>query len=80
MLGFSPSGSGTALIVFLLATTVGSFTAGRLLVRLTHYKLVPAGGMLLAMITLAVFAGKPGGLSLLVGLRAAGPWRGRGSA
>ena len=44
VLGFSPSGSGTALIVFLAAATVGSFIAGRLMVRLTHYKLVPVGG------------------------------------
>ena len=34
VLGFSPSGSGTALIVFLAAATVGSFIAGRLMVRL----------------------------------------------
>ena len=33
VLGFSPSGSGTALIVFLAAATVGSFIAGRLMVR-----------------------------------------------
>ena len=45
VLGFSPSGSGTALIVFLAAATVGSFFAGRLMIRLTHYKLVPAVGM-----------------------------------
>ncbi len=45
VLGFSPSGSGTALIVFLAAATVGSFIAGRLMVRLTHYKLVPVGGL-----------------------------------
>ena len=44
VLGFSPSGSGTALIVFLAAATVGSFIAGRLMVRLAHYKLVPVGG------------------------------------
>ena len=50
VLGFSPSGSGTALIVFLAAATVGSFIAGRLMVRLTHYKLVPAGGMLLGIV------------------------------
>ena len=39
VLGFSPSGSGIALIVFLAGATVGSFFAGRLMVRLTHYKL-----------------------------------------
>src|SRR5207237_10377839 len=59
VLGFSPSGSGTALIVFLAATTVGSFFAGRLMVRLTHYKLVPAGGTLLGIVMLAAFAWQP---------------------
>ena len=65
VLGFSPSGSGTALIVFLAAATIGSFFAGRLMIQLTHYKLVPAVGMVLGIIMLAVFAWKPGGLSLL---------------
>jgi EmrB/QacA subfamily drug resistance transporter len=64
VLGFSPSGSGTALIVFLAATTAGSFFAGRMMVRLVHYKLVPMGGMLLGIVMLAAFAVKPGGLSL----------------
>ena len=65
VLGFSPSGSGTALIVFLAAATVGSFIAGRLVVRLAHYKLVPVGGLLLGIVTLMVFAWRPGGLSLV---------------
>jgi EmrB/QacA subfamily drug resistance transporter len=65
VLGFSPSGSGTALIVFLAAATIGSFFAGRLMIQLTHYKLVPAVGMVLGIIMLAAFAWKPGGLSLL---------------
>jgi EmrB/QacA subfamily drug resistance transporter len=65
VLGFSPSGSGTALIVFLAAATIGSFFAGRLMIQLTHYKLVPAAGMVLGVIMLVVFAWKPGGLSLL---------------
>ena len=65
VLGFSPSGSGTALIVFLAAATVGSFFAGRLMVRLTHYKLVPIVGTALGIVMLVAFAWKPGGLSLL---------------
>ncbi len=65
VLGFSPSGSGTALIVFLAAATIGSFFAGRLMIQLTHYKLVPAVGMLLGIVMLVAFAWKPGGLSLL---------------
>jgi EmrB/QacA subfamily drug resistance transporter len=65
VLGFTPSGSGTALIAFLAAATVGSFIAGRTMVRLTHYKLVPATGLLLAIVMLTAFASKPGGLSLV---------------
>jgi EmrB/QacA subfamily drug resistance transporter len=65
VLGFSPSGSGTALIVFLAAATIGSFFAGRLMVRLAHYKLVPAVGMVLGIVMMVAFAWKPGGLSLL---------------
>jgi MFS family permease len=65
VLGFSPSGSGTALIVFLAAATIGSFFAGRLMIQLTHYKLVPAVGMVFGILMLAAFAWKPGGLSLL---------------
>jgi EmrB/QacA subfamily drug resistance transporter len=64
VLGFSASGSGTALIVFLAAVTVGSFSAGKLMIRLAHYKLVPLGGMALGVVALAAFAWKPGGLSL----------------
>jgi fucose permease len=65
VLGFSPSGSGTALIVFLAAATVGSFFAGRLMVRLTHYKLVPGAGLILGIVMLVAFAWQPGGLSLV---------------
>jgi multidrug resistance protein len=65
VLGFSPSGSGTALIVFLAAATIGSFIAGRLMVRLARYKLVPLVGLLLGIAMLAVFAWRPGGLSLV---------------
>ena len=65
VLGFSPSGSGTALIAFLAAATAGSFFAGRMMVRLTHYKLLPAGGLLLGIVMMAVFAWKPAGLSLI---------------
>jgi MFS family permease len=64
VLGFSPSGSGVALIVFLAAATVGSYFAGRLMVRLAHYKLVPVGGLLLGIVMLLAFAWRPGGLSL----------------
>jgi EmrB/QacA subfamily drug resistance transporter len=66
VLGFSPSGSGTALIVFLAAATAGSFIAGRLMMRFAHYKWVPLGGLALGIAMLAVMAAKPAGLSLLL--------------
>jgi EmrB/QacA subfamily drug resistance transporter len=65
VLGFSPSGSGTALIVFLAAATVGSFIAGRVMVRTAHYKRVPVAGLALGIVMLLAFAWKPAGLSLL---------------
>jgi EmrB/QacA subfamily drug resistance transporter len=64
VLGLSPSGSGTALIVFLAAATAGSFLAGRLLARMTRYKRVPVAGMALGILMLTGFALKPAGLSL----------------
>ena len=64
VLGFSPSGSGTALIVFLAAATIGSFFAGRLMVRMTRYKWVPIVGLLLGIVMLVAMAVKPAGLSL----------------
>jgi EmrB/QacA subfamily drug resistance transporter len=64
VLGLSPSGAGTALIVFLAAATAGSFVAGRLLARMTRYKRVPVAGMALGILMLTGFALKPTGLSL----------------
>jgi EmrB/QacA subfamily drug resistance transporter len=66
VLGFTPSGSGTALIVFLAAATAGSYIAGRLMMRFTHYKWVPLTGLALGIAMLAVMAAKPAGLSLTV--------------
>jgi EmrB/QacA subfamily drug resistance transporter len=65
VLGFTPSGSGVALIVFLTAATIGSLIAGRLMVRTAHYKRVPLGGLVLGIVMLAAFAARPAGLSLL---------------
>ena len=65
VLGLSPSGSGTALIVFLAAATVGSFIAGRLMIRFARYKWVPLGGLALGVVALLAFALKPVGLSLI---------------
>ena len=65
VLGLSPSGSGTALIVFLAAATAGSFMAGRLMTRMARYKRVPLAGMVLGILMLAGFAIQPAGLSLV---------------
>jgi len=65
VLGFSPSGSGAALIVFLAGATAGSFAAGRLMMSTARYKLVPIGGLVLGIVMLAAFAIKPAGLTLL---------------
>jgi EmrB/QacA subfamily drug resistance transporter len=64
VLGFSPSGSGTALIAFLAATTIGSFIAGRVVLRTARYKRVPVVGLLLGIAMLTAFAVRPDGLSL----------------
>jgi EmrB/QacA subfamily drug resistance transporter len=69
VLGLTPLGSGTALIVFLAAATGGSYIAGRLMARMTHYKRVPVAGMVLGILMFAGLAAKPAGLSLVeVGL------------
>jgi len=65
VLGFSPSRSGTALIVYLAAATTGSFIAGRLMIRFTRYKWIPLAGLALGIVMLGLFAAKPAGLSLL---------------
>jgi MFS family permease len=65
VLGFSPSGSGTGLIVWLTAITTGSFMAGKLMNMTAHYKRVPLGGMLLGIVMLAGLAAWPVGLSFI---------------
>jgi EmrB/QacA subfamily drug resistance transporter len=65
VLGFTPSGSGTALIVFLAAATAGSYAAGRLMLRFVRYKWVPLGGIALGIAMLAIMAAKPADLSLV---------------
>ena len=64
VLGLSPSGSGTALIVFMAAATAGSFIGGRLMSRMVHYKRVPIVGLVLGIVMLVAFSVKPAGLSL----------------
>ncbi len=64
VLGASASVSGLALIAFMVGTTVGSLTAGRLIVRLTHYMRVPAVGLVIAIAVLGFLAAFPALLSL----------------
>ena len=64
MLGQSASGSGLALIAFVVAASLGSMTAGRLISRLTHYKRVPIVGLPLSILVLIVLAIEPAGHSL----------------
>jgi MFS family permease len=65
VLGFSPSGSGTVLIVWLAAITAGSFAASRLIIMTPRYKRVPLGGLVLAIVMLALLAAFPATLTLL---------------
>jgi MFS family permease len=64
VLGLTPSGSGTALIVFLAGTVSGATTAGRMMVRVAHYKRIPIGALVLGIAVLTVLAWMPGGLPL----------------
>jgi len=64
VLGMSPSGSGTALIVFMAAATGGSYVCGRLMLHITHYMRIPIVGMLLGIVMMVGFALRPAGLSL----------------
>ena len=64
VLGTRASGAGIALIFFVVGTTVGSLTSGRLMSRLTHYKQIPVLGLILAIAMLIVLAVWPAGWSL----------------
>jgi sugar phosphate permease len=64
VLGMSPSGSGTALIVFMAAATGGSFVCGRLMLHVTHYMRIPIVGMVLGIVMMVGFALWAAGLSL----------------
>jgi EmrB/QacA subfamily drug resistance transporter len=65
VLNQSASASGMALIAFMCGATVGSLVAGRLMVRVEHYKRVPVLALPFAIAPLLVFALWPGELSLL---------------
>jgi MFS family permease len=62
--GFSPSGSGGSLIVFMVATAAGSFFGAQLVVKIRRYKRAPYLGTILGCIMLVGFALQPAGLSL----------------
>ncbi|MGA7487822.1 MAG: MDR family MFS transporter [Xanthobacteraceae bacterium] len=62
-LGLSVSESGWTIIALQGAATITSIVGGRLLVRFTHYKLVPVVGLLLSIAALVPLTLAPVGLS-----------------
>lgn len=56
ILGFSASQSGVALIPLMIGTVTGSTIAGRLMVRLEHYKRPPLIGLSLALVAMLYLA------------------------
>ena len=64
VLGFSASGGGVALIAYVVGTTFGSLSSGRLISRLTHYKRVPVLALPLSIATFLLLAFMPAGWSL----------------
>jgi EmrB/QacA subfamily drug resistance transporter len=70
VLGVSASLSGLALIAYMGGATLGSLISTRFIVRIKNYMRVPLGGLLVAVVTLAVLAANPAGHTLpeVVGL------------
>ena len=64
VLGFSASGGGIALIAYVVGTSFGSLSSGRLMSRLTHYKRVPLLALPLSIATFLLLAWQPAGWSL----------------
>ena len=64
VLGFSASGGGIALIAYVVGTSFGSLSSGRLMSRLTHYKRVPMVALPLSIATFLLLAWMPAGWSL----------------
>ena len=64
VLGFSASGGGIALIAYVVGTSFGSLSSGRLMSRLTHYKRVPLLALPLSIATFLLLAWMPAGWSL----------------
>ena len=65
ILGLSATASGLGLLPLMVCTTIGAMTAGRVMSRMRHYKLVPMIGLLLAAIALIPIFLQPVGLSVL---------------
>ncbi len=65
VLGFSASGGGVALIAYVVGTSFGSLSTGRLMSRLTHYKRVPLLALPLSIATFVLLAWQPAGWSLV---------------
>jgi EmrB/QacA subfamily drug resistance transporter len=65
VLGFSASGGGVALIAYVVGTSFGSLSSGRMMSRLTHYKRIPLTALPLSIATFALLAWQPAGWSLL---------------
>jgi EmrB/QacA subfamily drug resistance transporter len=65
VLGFSASGGGVALIAYVVGTSFGSLSSGRLMTRFTHYKRVPLFSLPVSIATFLLLAWMPAGWSLL---------------
>jgi MFS family permease len=63
-LGFSASSGGLALIAYVVGTSLGSLSSGRLMSRLAHYKRVPLTALPLSIATFLLLAWMPAGWSL----------------
>jgi EmrB/QacA subfamily drug resistance transporter len=62
--GLTPSQSGLALIPFMLGTAIGAGIAGRLMASVTHYKRLPAVGLMVATVAMAIVSFDPRALPL----------------
>jgi len=64
VLGYSASGAGIALIAYVVGTSIGSLTAGRLLARVARYKRVPLSALPFSVVTFLILAWQPAGWPL----------------
>ncbi len=66
VLGLSAADSGFALIPMMIATVIGATVSGRAMIRMTHYKRLPAVGLLLATVATAFLAWRAHDVPFLV--------------